>query len=100
MATLTKNDELYLDLDRFTKLEKENPKLLGEIIQKRLDIGLANIYQQRKEAGLSVTYRDNDYPGCLIREDADGSRFIIDLDPKNNYQEFVVRPIPPRQKAA
>jgi hypothetical protein len=95
-----KSHELYLDLKRFVTLEKEDPKLLGKIIQKRLDIGLAEIYQQRKAQGLFVVYSENDYPGCLIREDADGRRFIIDYDSANDYQEIIIREIPPRQKIA
>lgn len=88
--------ELYLDLHRFVALEKENPKLLGEIIQKRLNIGLKELYQQHKAKGQSVTYRHPDYPGEIIREEADGRRFIVRLDLSQGYREEVVREIPPR----
>jgi hypothetical protein len=96
-----KTDELYLDLKRFIIFVegKEELKLFGQIIQKRLDLGLAEIYKKHKAAGLPVIYQDTNYPGCLVREDADGKRFIIDLDADNNYQEFVIREIPARQAA-
>jgi hypothetical protein len=78
-------------------LSQQDPQLLGKIIQQRLDIGLTEIYEQHKKAGLSVTYRDNAYPGHLVQEAPDGSRYLIDLDPKNGYQAKIIRPIPPRQ---
>lgn len=100
MQIIDKNDELFLDLNRFVSLEKKNPKLLGKIIQKRLDIGLAEVYQKHKSAGVPVTYYDQDYPDCLIREDADGRRFIINVNLENGYQEIVVREISPRRQVA
>jgi hypothetical protein len=94
------DDEIYLGSDKFIALSKKNPKLLGEIMQNKNDIAMKKLYQKKKAAGLSVTYRDNEYPGCLIREDADDRRFIIDLDPNNGYKEIVIREIPPRHKTA
>lgn len=92
--------ELYLDLHRFITLEKENPKLLGEIIQKRLNIGLKALYQQHKAKGHSVTYRDPDYPGEIICENADGRRFIVRLDLTQGYLEKVICEISPRASSS
>ena len=94
------NDKIYPGSDRFMTLFKENPKLLGELMQKKISAGMKKLYQEKKAAGLSVYYSDPDYPGCSIREDADNRRFIIELDLKNGYKEVVIREIPPRHKVS
>ena len=99
MKVIDSDDDIYPGSDRFLLLAKENPKLLGEILQRQINKGMKKLYQEKKAAGLSVTYRDKEYPGCLIREDADDRRFIIELDSSNDYKEIVIREIPPRKKS-
>ncbi len=99
MKIINNNDKIYPGSDRFISLFKENPKLLGELLQKQISTDMEKLYQEKKTAGLSVTYRDKDYPDCLIREDADGKRSVIELDLTNGYKEVVIREIPPRHKA-
>ena len=95
---INSDDEIYLGSDKFIALSKENPKLLCEIMQNKNNAAMKKLYQEKKAAGLSVTYRDKEYPGCLIREDADDRRFIVDLDSNNDYKEVIIREIPPRHK--
>lgn len=89
---------IYPGSDRFLVLAKENPKLLGKILQEQITAGMKKLYREKKAAGLSVHYCDPAYPGCRIREDADGRCFIIDLDSNNGYKEVIIREIPPLHK--
>ena len=69
------NDKIYPGSDRFIALSKENPKLLGKILQQQINEGMKKLYEKKKAAGLSVHYADRDYPGCWIREDANDRRY-------------------------
>lgn len=88
---------VFPDLETYVKTLKENPELFNEIIDEHSKKISKKIYRESKEKGIPVTYRDNEYPGCLIQEEADGRRYIIKLNPDKSYATEIVREIPPRK---
>lgn len=98
MEIQDRNHELYLGIDRVDELMRTNPALLGELFAKRAEIARLEREVQFKALGIAFSYRDSEYPGCLIEEQPDGRRFIIELDPAQHYAKTIIREIPPRTK--
>lgn len=91
-----KQHPLYLGLDRIQALSKQDPMRLGQLFTERAILAQQTREEAFKKAGIAFSYRDADYPGCLIEEQPDGRRFIIELDPAAQYAKRIIREIPPR----
>lgn len=98
MEIQDKTHPLYLGRDRFNELLEKDPKRLGEIFDIRSEIARQEREVQFKALGIPFSYSDPDYPDCLIEEQPDGRRFIIELDPEQHYTKRIVREIPPKAR--
>lgn len=91
-----KQHPLYLGLDRIQVLSKQDPMRLGQLFTERAVLAQQAREDAFKKAGIAFSYRDAEYPDCLIEEQPDGRRFIIELDSAKQYAKRVIREIPPR----
>jgi hypothetical protein len=93
----TQEKAAFPNLETYAEIGKKEPKLFVKIIQKHCEkIGI-RIREESKQKGIPITYRDEEYPDCLIQEEAGGRRFIIRLNPENNYRTEIIKEIPPRK---
>lgn len=96
MLIKDKRHPLYLGSERIRTLSEQDPILLGEIFTERSILAQKEREAEFRKAGIPFCYRDPKYSGCLIEEKPDGKRFIIELDPAENYAKRIIREIPAR----
>ncbi len=94
MEIQDKNHELYLGRERVEDLLENDPERFANIFAKRSEIARKEREVQFKALGVPFSYRDAEYPDCLIEEQPDGRRFIIEFNPAQQYVKRIVREIP------
>lgn len=65
-----KQHPLCLGLDRIQVLSKQDPMRLGQLFTERAILAQQIREEAFKKAGIAFSYRDADYPDCLIEENS------------------------------